>query len=453
MADASVWSERARQIGLFRYALIRSAADPALSARQRGRLVRAVAAAEHTGPDGRPVRVSRVTVDRWVKAWSTGGFAALVPTPPQVSPRTPADVLDLALTIKQEEPDRTAAQVAEVLRVGFGWAPSSRTLQRLFTREGLPARGRAPALAYGRFEASRVNELWVGDHLHGPLVAGRKAYLFTVLDDHSRAAVGYRWAVAEDTVRMEAALRAALAARGVPDTLYLDNGAAFVNAQLLRACAVLGIRLVHSRPGRPQGRGKVERFFRTVREQFLVELDHHTSARGGPGAADLTELNTVFGAWVETVYHTRPHAETGASPLARLAAAAPPHLPTPAQLHEAFQWCEHRTVTKTATVSLHGNTFSVDAALVGRKVACLFDPFDLTRIHLSYQGRPMGEGVPHLIRRHTHPQAQPDPADPPARSSGIDYLALVEARHTEALARRIDYATLPAPTDPTSDTR
>jgi len=222
MADASVWSERARQIGLFRYALIRSAADPALSARQRGRLVRAVAAAEHTGPDGRPVRVSRVTVDRWVKAWSTGGFAALVPTPPQVSPRTPADVLDLALTIKQEEPDRTAAQVAEVLRVGFGWAPSSRTLQRLFTREGLPARGRAPALAYGRFEASRVNELWVGDHLHGPLVAGRKAYLFTVLDDHSRAAVGYRWAVAEDTVRMEAALRAALAARGVPKRIYVD---------------------------------------------------------------------------------------------------------------------------------------------------------------------------------------------------------------------------------------
>ena len=185
MADASVWSDRARQIGLFRYALIRTAADPALSARQRGRLVRAVAAAEHPGPDGRPVRVSRATVDRWVKAWSTGGFAALVPTPPRVSPRTPADVLDLALTIKQEEPDRTAAQVAEVLRVGFGWAPSPRTLQRLFLREGLPARGRAPALSYGRFEASRVNELWVGDHLHGPQVAGRKAYLFTVLDDHS----------------------------------------------------------------------------------------------------------------------------------------------------------------------------------------------------------------------------------------------------------------------------
>ncbi len=287
MADASVWSERARQIGLFRYALIRTAADPALSARQRGRLVRAVVAAEHTGPDGRPVRVSRATVDRWVKAWSTGGFAALVPTPPHVSPRTPADVLDLALTIKHEEPDRTAAQVAEVLRVGFGWAPSPRTLQRLFTREGLPVRGRAPALSYGRFEASRVNELWVGDHLHGPLVAGRKAYLFTVLDDHSRAAVGYRWAAAEDTVRMEAALRAALAARGVPDTLYFDNGAAFVNAQLLRACAVLGIRLVHSRPGKPQGRGKVERFLCATRRPVVFPTQSGGTRREVPGSDGL----------------------------------------------------------------------------------------------------------------------------------------------------------------------
>jgi putative transposase len=252
---------------------------------------------------------------------------------------------------------------------------------------------------------------------------------------------------------MEAALRAALAARGVPDMLYLDNGAAFVNAQLLRSCAVLGIRLVHSRPGRPQGRGKIERFFRTVREQFLVELNHHTGGHGRPGAADLTELNRLFAGWVETIYHPRVHAETGTSPLARLAAADPPHLPTPAELHEAFLWCAHRTVTKTATVALHGNTYSVDAALVGRRVQLLFDPFDLSRVHVSYQGRPMGDGIPAELRRHTHPQARPE-SDTPARPpSGIDYLALVEAAHAAALARGIDYAafTTDEPIDPDDD--
>src|SRR5206468_9994668 len=82
----------------------------------------------------------------------------------------------------------------------------------------------------------------------------------------------------------------------------------FVSRQLERCLAVLGIRLVHSRPGQPQGRGKVERAFRTVREQFLVELD----ARGG--ARDLDELNRLFGAWVEGVYHHREHSETGQAP-------------------------------------------------------------------------------------------------------------------------------------------
>lgn len=112
-------------------------------------------------------------------------------------------------------------------------------------------RGRHRPAAFGRFEAGAVNELWTGDALHGPVVGGRKAILFAFLDDHSRALVGYRFGHREDTVRLEAALRAGLAARGTPQRIYVDNGSPFVSTQLLRACAVLGIRLVHSRPGRP----------------------------------------------------------------------------------------------------------------------------------------------------------------------------------------------------------
>ena len=132
---------------------------------------------------------------------------------------------------------------------------------------------------FGRFEADRPNELWTGDALHGPRIGGRKTYLFAFLDDHSRAVVGHRFGFAEDTVRLAAALRPALAARGVPEGIYVDNGSAFVDAWLLRACAKLGIRLIHSAPGRPQGRGKIERFFRTVREQFLVEITGETPGR------------------------------------------------------------------------------------------------------------------------------------------------------------------------------
>lgn len=437
--EAQRRAERAREVALFRYALLREAADPQLTTRQRGRLVRALAEREHLGPHGEQVRVSRQTIDRWIRAWRAGGFDALVPEPRRVEPRTGAEVLELAAALKREAPARTAAQVAAILRAHAGWAPSDRTLQRHFARLGLTTRpDGTPPQAFGRFEAEAPNHRWVGDAMHGPLLAGgKRAILFAFLDDHSRALVGHRWGHAEDTVRLEAALRAALASRGVPRQIYVDNGSAFVDAALRRTCAVLGVRLSHSRPGRPQGRGKIERFFRTMRQQFLVELD--LGAR--PGFADLGDLNRVFTAWVETVYHRRPHSETGVAPLERLLAAGPPTLPTPELLHEAFLWSAHRTVTKTATVSLHGNLFEVDPALVGRRVELLFDPFDLTQIQVRYAGRPMGEATPHRIGRHTHPKARPEQA-PPAAPTGIEYLRLVQARHHAQCAERVRYAEL-----------
>ena len=445
--------ERARMVALFRYALIREAAHPERSKRDRGQLVRQLAAGEHIGPFGEPVRVSRPTIDRWIRAWRAGGFEALLPPLRQVSVRTRADVLELAAALKREQPRRTAAQVAAILQAHLGWAPSQRTIQRLFVRLELGTRpdGRPPA-AFGRFQAEAPNHRWIADALHGPKVAGRNVYLFAIIDDCSRLIVGHRWAHSEDTLRLEAALRRAVAARGVPGVLYVDNGSAFVSKQFLRACAVLGIRVTHSRPGRPQGRGKLERWFGTVRGQFLVEI----APAGGPGTtvASVDELNTLFAAWVETVYHRRVHDETGQAPLAGWETyfadregGAPP-IPEPALLREAFLWAEYRTVSKTATVSLHGNTYAVDAALVGRRVELLFDPFDLARIEVRWGGTPMGVAVPHRIGRHTHPAAG-HPSPPPVAETGIDYLRLVQAARDAERARDIvNFTALTNPTDP-----
>src|SRR5664279_3188045 len=119
--------ERARQVGLFRYGLIQDALEPALSTKQRGRLIRAVAAQFHPGPFGAPVRVSRASLDRWVRDYRRGGFAALVPSPRRVAAHTPAQLLELAMALKTEAPDRTAAQVAAVLAAHGGFVPSART--------------------------------------------------------------------------------------------------------------------------------------------------------------------------------------------------------------------------------------------------------------------------------------------------------------------------------------
>jgi putative transposase len=433
--------DRRQAVALFRYSLIREAADPALSVRERGALVRALADRDHLGPAGERVRVSRNTLDRWIRAWRTGGFDALLPDPRVGRPRVAAELLELAVTLKREQPRRAATQIACIITEQHGRSPHERTLQRHFRRVGLDrelAAQRGGLRAFGRFQAEAPNQLWTADALHGPAVAGRKAYLFAAIDDHSRALVGYCWAHAEDTLRLEAALRAGFAARGLPGALYVDNGSPFISRQLERACAVLGIRLVHSRPGQPQGRGKIERVFRTVREQFLVELE----ARGG--ARDLEELNRLFGAWVEGVYHHREHAETGQAPMERFLSGAPPRLPSPTELREAFLWAEHRQVTKQAMVSLFGNRYQVDPALVGATVELVFDPFDLGRIEVRYQQRPMGAAVPFQLGRHVHPAATPDPAEPVTpRPSGIDYLAMVEQRIAATQRRRIAYASLP----------
>ena len=429
-----------REIALFRYALVRQAADDDLSPAQRGRLVRDLAARDHVGPNGDRVRVGRSTLDRWIRAYRAGGFDALVPAPRARQPLTATEILDLAVRLKREQPKRTGEQIAAIIAKTRDGAPSARTIQRHFARTGVNRRGDGTApRVFGRFEAAARNDRWIGDALHGPVVTGRKSYLFAFVDDHSRLLTGYRWGRAEDTLRLEAALRRGLASRGVPKQIYVDNGAAFVAAPLQRACAVLGIRIVHSKPGEPAGRGKIERLFRTVRGQFLVEVEQRA-------VADLDELNRLFSAWVEQVYHRRVHRETKQTPLERFMAGAIPAVPDSAVLREAFLWSQTRTVTKTATISLAGNRYEVDAALVGRTVEAIFDPFDLTEVEIRFNGQTFGTARVHRLGTHVHPKAavqleQPDDMPP---NPGIDYLALVEAEHHAATRRAINFADLPA---------
>jgi hypothetical protein len=274
------------------------------------------------------------------------------------------------------------------------------------------------------------------------VVAGAKAILFAFIDDWSRSVPGWRWGHGEDTVRLEAALRRGLESAGLPTAVFVDNGSAFVSQPFHRTLATLGIRIVHSTPGHPASRGKIERFFATVRSQFLVELE----ARGG--AQDLTQINELFGAWLEGVYHRTQHSEIKQTPLERRLAAAPLRHPSPQELREAFLWSEKRIVTKTASVSLFSNHYEVDPALCGARVELLFDPFDLSRIEVRYQNRPMGEASPRTIGRHVHPSVQLQ-LPPPPKASGIDYLALVAQRLEQEERSRlgINYSGLPPPND------
>ena len=437
--------DQQERIALHRWAVIAEAAGRELTARERGALVRQIAARAHAHPDGSRRTYSRQTIDRWVRAWRAGGLEGLKPAERSDTGLTRAhpELFAEASALRLELPGRSAAQIASILFHRHGVKVSERTIRGQLRRAGLHREALAAGpKTYGRYEAAAPNERWITDVLVGPWVpyprreGSVRARLFLIVDDHSRLLAGGRFYGHENARACQELLRRTITHRGVPSVLYADNGAPFSNAWLARTCAVLGIRLVHSRPYSPQGRGKQERLNRYIREAFLAEAAHH-------GIESLDQLNDLFTAWAERVANRRVHAETGQAPAERFGSGGPGRQPGPALIREAFRWSVTRKVTRTATVPLEGNSYSVDPALTGRRVELRYDPEDLARIEVFLDGKPAGAAVPFTVRRHVH-RAVPQAAPVPPAATGIDYLGLVAAAHDEeaGTGAKIDFARL-----------
>jgi putative transposase len=154
-------------------------------------------------------------------------------------------------------------------------------------------------------------------------------------------------------------------------------------------------------------------------------------------------------AWCEQVCNTRVHAETHETPIARFLAGGDPTFPDPQRLTEAFFWALTRKVSSTATVSLLGNRYQVDASLVGAQVECRFLPEDLTAVFVYHEGKAVGMAVPFAISTHVHPQARPAVTTGPP--TGIDYLGLVLAASEDAAPGAISYQSLAIPGEGATD--
>ena len=437
--------DQQERIALHRWAVIAEAAGRELTARERGALVRQIAARAHAHPDGSRRTYSRQTIDRWVRAWRAGGLEGLKPAERSDTGLTRAhpELFAEASALRLELPGRPAAQIASILYHRHGITVSERTVRGQLRRAGLHREAlAAEPKAYGRYEAGAPNERWITDVLVGPWVpwprrdGSVRARLFLIVDDHSRLLVDGRFYGRENARACQDLLRRAITRRGLPQVFYADNGAPFSNAWLARTCGVLGIRLVHSKPYSPEGRGKQERLNRYIREAFLAEAVHQ-------GIESLDALNDLFAAWAEQVANRRVHAETGQPPIGRFEAGGPHRQAGPVQLAEAFRWSVTRKVTRTATVPLEGNSYSVDPALTGRRVELRYDPEDLARIEVFLDGKPAGAAVPFTVRRHVH-RAVPQAAPVPPAATGIDYLGLVAAAHDEeaGTGAKIDFARL-----------
>jgi len=384
--DKEARDKRIEEIALFRYGLVNDVLRPAdgetsqkLYERLRNKTVRA-----YCIPGTRRTRVAVETLRDWIKLYQDGGFDALKPKPRKdlgSARAIPQPVLDELVEMKDEHRDWSVSLVINEVKKKSEQARTATlplsTVHRILSRAGVMGnKPESPTTKDRRhFTFEHAGELWMSDVMHGPavLVSGRrkqKAYLICLIDDATRVVTYAAFALSESTEAYLLILRQALLRRGIPLRLYVDNGSAFRSHHLALVCARLGITLIHARPYQPAGKGKQERFFRTVRMRFLPTL-------GPSDLSSLDALNRRFWAWVEGEYHQSPHRGLdGATPLDAWAMrSGDVRVPGPElDLRELFLFEAKRRVHKDRTLSLEGVVYEVDAVLVGEMVTVRFDP-------------------------------------------------------------------------------
>jgi putative transposase len=359
-----------KQIALYRYRLI----SPVLaeSGRNRNEYFREVASKEHTFPHYGTKVVAMSTLKLWLKLYKRRGFDALMPKKRKDGgrPRRLGDLELSAIRGKCRAYPRWSVQklYEDLVQSGqLGDPPICyNTLLRIVNRENLmPAQARTDERK--RFEMLAVNEMWICDFMHGPQVElknGRtaKSILCAIIDDHSRVIVGAAFSIAENVSTLTAVLKEAFEIHGLPRRLYVDNGAAFSSELLTLACARLKISLNHSKPYDSPSRGKIERFFRTVRDRFLSGL---------AAKATLDDINEAFSLWLKEDYLHKSHSGIDATPMDRYRASlleADIRRATPAELGEAFLTAHERIVNNDATISFKGKIYEVPAAYIRQKI-------------------------------------------------------------------------------------
>ena len=266
-----------------------------------------------------------------------------------------------------------------------------------------------------RREADRPNAVWQADHtpldvlLIRPDGAAAKPWLTTVIDDHSRAVAGYFLSFEDPSaLHTSLALRQAIWRKedprwvvcGIPDILYTDNGSDFTSQHLEQVGADLKIQLVFSIPGKPRGRGRIERFFSTVNEMFLCELEGYAPAGGavrGKPMLTLREFDTKFRDFLLDVYHRREHAETKMPPADRWEKNGfLPRMPDSLEQLDLLLI----QVAKARQVRIDGIHFqslryisTTLAAYVGETVTLRFDPRDMAEIRVFHRDRFLCQAV------------------------------------------------------------
>jgi len=375
--------DRLREEGLRRYRIIAPLLEEGLAEGEKQSIRRLIQSRE-----GLAAR----TLRRYVAAFNKGGFDALLPRERRDKgscKAIPGEALELAASLRQELPGRSAERIRELL-ASEGYRVARSTLERQLRRHGLSGReikAERRQVLGRRFNRVGRNALWQADLKYGPYLPdpghpGHKmrTFLVAIIDDATRLVVHGEFYDNQRLPVLEDSLRKAIISCGAPDRLYVDNGKIFVSGWVRLTCARLHIQHINTKAYSPEAKGKIERWNRTV-DEFIRE-----AALEKPQTLD--ELNRLFRAWLSEGYNHREHSALGGRTPAQAFSqdTKPLRFPSPEALRDAFLWERTPKVDKSGCISLGGLCYEVGVEYIRKKVVVRYDPFDLSVVEVWYGG-------------------------------------------------------------------
>jgi transposase InsO family protein len=387
--DTMTKDEKFQKIALFRYSLIAPAVANTFEAPSLAQYFRNIAAMKHRHPDGRLVKVTSCSLQRWYYAYKKLGLNGITPKIREDigKPRALSnEAVDRIHELREQFPYITGKAIhLKLVECGAVNAAdvSLATIHRYLKNNGLKAAGEN-AREVRAFEMEFANDCWQTDASVGPVIkiGGKKTrtHLFAFVDDASRHILHAQFYENENTVNMQDAFRQAIAKAGVPKMLFCDNGAAFSNHQLQLICASLGIALVHSRPYAARSRGKIERVFKTVKDGWMNATDWSLFS-------SLEDIDDSLGAWLSEKYTNSVHSAIKCTPKQRFMRdyGKIRHMPAE-ELALHFLHRKECRVANDSTVKLLRNVYEVPQHFIGSKIKVRYLPSDTSKLFIFSDG-------------------------------------------------------------------
>lgn len=383
-----------KQVALFRFTIIGPLINCQLGRGELKQKIHDLSMQVFRIPGTRRRRIGKGTIAEWLLLYRKHGFDGLLPKRRNDKGRVrriPESVLQKVVDLKRENPRRAIALIChDLYKKGEIDTPNMpvSTIYRYLAR--LPMRPRGEKKEQKRYEARSANETWQSDVMHGPYLPHRKGekakktYLFAILDDASRLIVGAAFYPSEKLIHLKHLFRNAIETFGVPSKFYVDNGKIFKAHEMEVACAKINTVLIYATPYYPEGKGKIERFFRTVRDRFLTDIKNIKS---------LDELNSEFNLWLIDHYNKQPHGGiNGETPLNRYLRLADSirRLPGNVHIEELFYQQGKRQVAKDATFRMNNILYEAPEHLIGCKIEVFFDLDQAEKVAIAYNGKSEG---------------------------------------------------------------